>query len=54
MNIKVEMKFEKETKNTYRYEEVLEKNKPPMLKYLYIQKYAFEDKPPSEITVVVS
>jgi len=42
--------FEKETKNTYRFEEL---STSPVVGYLYIKKAAFVNKQPNEITVTI-
>ena len=49
--IETSLVLERETKNTYRYEE--KPGKAPVLKTLYIQKWAVGDKPPKEIRVTV-
>ena len=45
--------FEKETKNTYRYQVELE-GKPPAITTLYIMKWALGTKPPVRIKVTVT
>jgi len=47
--MEVEMEIEKETPGTYRYREIA-RGKPPAIKTLYVQKWAFE-KPPKRIRV---
>jgi len=47
------MRYEKSTKNTYRYMEENELDKPPVLKTLYIQKWAFAGNPPKQIKVKI-
>jgi hypothetical protein len=42
--------FEKETKNTYRFEEL---SASPVVGYLYIKKAAFVNKQPNKITVTI-
>jgi hypothetical protein len=42
--------FEKETKNTYRFEEL---STSPVVGYLYIKKAAFTNKQPNKITVTI-
>ena len=41
--IEVEMEFDRETKNTYRFSEIA-KGKPPMIGNLYIQKWALPNR----------
>ena len=48
----VTFELEKETKNTYRFEEVA-KGSPPMIGTLYIQKWVFETTPKT-ISVSIS
>ena len=43
--------LERDTKNTYRFQEVA-KGEPPLIGTLYVQKWAFENKPQT-ITVVI-
>ena len=43
--------LEKETKNTYRYQE--KPGKVPALRTLYVQKWAIGSNPPKEIKVTV-
>jgi len=42
--------FEKETKNTYRFEEL---STSPMIGYLYVKKAAFMNKKPEYITITL-
>ena len=51
MEIEVEMEFERETKNTFRYSEIA-RDKPPVVGSLYIQKWALSDRP-DRISVVI-
>ncbi len=54
MRIEVELEIEKETKNTIRYAEVEnEEGKPPILRTLYIQKWALGKQPPRRIQVTI-
>lgn len=48
--IRIKMKRQKETKNTFRYEEIETKGQPPVLNTLYIQKWV---NPPNEIVVTI-
>jgi len=51
----IEFEMEKETKNTIRYAEVVtDDGMPPVVKTIYIQKWALKDKPPSKIKVVIT
>ena len=43
--------LERQTKNTYRFQEAA-KGEPPLIGTLYIQKWAFE-KAPNRITVII-
>ena len=52
LSFSVTMRLEKETKNTYRYEEETA-GQPPVIKTLYIQKWKFEGKVPERIKVTV-
>ena len=52
-NIEAKFRFERETKNTYRYEEETE-GMPPAIKTLYIQKWAVGRNPPKKIKVTIS
>ena len=47
----ITFELERETKNTYRFQEVA-KGAPPLIGTLYVQKWAFET-PPKTITVVI-
>ena len=47
----VTFELERDTKNTYRFQEVT-KGEPPLIGILYIQKWAFE-KAPKTITVSI-
>ena len=51
--IQIELKLEKETKGTFKYQEVADVN-PPALKNLYILKYAVGKVPPEKIKVTIS
>jgi hypothetical protein len=46
-------RFEKETKNTYRYQEDPEGGQPPKIGSLYVQKWALPGKP-EVLTVTVT
>lgn len=50
--IEAEFEIEKETKNTIRYEEVTD-GKPPVIRTLYIQKWALGKNPPKRIKVTI-
>ena len=52
MKFTVKMKFEKETKNSLRYQEVEEKGQPPRIGTLYIKKWAVSE-PATLLTVTV-
>jgi len=43
--VEVEFVYEKETRNTYRYEEVPQAGKPPVVRTLYVQKWALPSAP---------
>ena len=49
----IKMVTDKVTKGTIRYAEVTEPGKPPVIKTLYIQKWALGDPVPREITVTI-
>jgi len=51
MEIKLEMEFERETKNTFRYSEIA-RDKPAAVGNLYIQKWALSERP-DKISVVI-
>lgn len=40
MDIEADFELEKETKNTFRYQEVTTDKHPPYIKTLYVQKWA--------------
>lgn len=46
------LRFEKETKNTYRYDAVND-GQPPTLDNLYVQKWALGEEPPEEVVVSI-
>ena len=52
-DIKAKFRLERETKNTYRYEEETD-GMPPAVRTLYIQKWALGINPPEKITVIIS
>jgi len=50
----IAFELQKETKNTFKYEERPPAGQPPRIGALYIQKWAFgEDRPPARLTVRV-
>ena len=49
--MKVNFKKEKETKNTVRYQEVVEEGKPPVIGTLYLQKWFAGDS--AELTITI-
>lgn len=51
--IEVKMELEKKTLNTYRYKELVEPKKPPILKTLYIQQFVFGDSAPKNLSVKI-
>jgi len=51
--IEAKFRLERETKNTYRYEEETD-GMPPSIRTLYIQKWAVGQNPPQRIKVTVS
>ena len=51
--IEAKFRLERETKNTYRYEEETD-GMPPAIRTLYIQKWAVGQNPPQRIKVTVS
>jgi len=51
--VQVEMEFEKETKNSYRYKEVKVEGQAPRIGQFYIQQHALPGKP-ERITVTVT
>ena len=52
MEKRLTFELERETKNTYRFQEVA-KGTPPVIGTLYVQKWAFESTPQS-ITVTIN
>lgn len=48
--MKLHFKFERETKNTYRFEEL---SASPMVGYLYVKKAAFMNQQPNNIIVTI-
>jgi len=48
----LKFKLEKETKNTIRYQEVVE-DKPPIVGTIYVQKWWLSPEPPKELTVTI-
>ena len=52
MKIEKEFKVEKETKNTYKFEEIKEVKEPPVIGTLYVQKWVFE-RPPSRLRITI-
>ncbi len=52
--IMVSFVFEKETKGTYRFQEVEEPGKPPKVGTLYLKKYMFPTTRPQELTIEIS
>jgi hypothetical protein len=51
--ITIEFAFERATKNTVRYQEVVEPGYPPKVGTLYIQKWAVGSKAPARLTVTI-
>ena len=49
----IKFKMEKETPNTVRFQEVPEEGMPPVVKTLYVQKWALGTAVPGEITVTI-
>lgn len=47
----VEFEYEKDTKNTYRFQEI---GQPAKIGALYVQKWVFEEQPPQKLTVKVT
>ena len=50
--IVAEFEIEKETKNTIRYEEITE-GRPPVIRTIYIQKWALGKNPPKKIKITI-
>ena len=48
----IEFEKEKETKNTIRYMEITD-GKPPVINYLYIQKWALKPTTPEKIKITI-
>lgn len=46
-----EFEYEKDTKNTYRFQEI---DQPVKIGALYVQKWALGEKPPQKLTVKVT
>ncbi len=54
MKAEINMKFEKETKNTFRFmEETKDLSATPIIGTLYVQKSAFQGKTPQAIKVSI-
>ncbi len=51
--ITIEFAFERETKNTFRYQEVVEPGYPPKIGALYIQKWIVGSKAPARLKVTI-
>jgi len=49
----ITFKLEKETKNTYRYQEQPEDGKPPVISTIYVQKWFLGNPAPKEITITI-
>lgn len=49
----VHLVFERNTPNTVRYSEVHEPGRAPVIKTLYVQKWALGKKTPLELTVTI-
>lgn len=52
MKLEATLTLEKETKNTYRYQEE-QTGKPPILGYLYLKKQAVGSPPPQKIHATI-
>jgi hypothetical protein len=50
----VALRFERETKNTYRYAEIVGPDEQPVIGTLYVQKSAIPATAPQELTVTIS
>ena len=46
-------RLERETKNTYRYEEESEGGMPPIMRTIYLQKWFTGNPPPEKIVVII-
>ena len=53
MKTDISMKFEKATKNTFRFTEVTKDEAAPIIGTLYVQKSAFQGKTPEAIKVSI-
>jgi len=51
--ITVEFAFERATKNTFRYQEVVEPGYPPKIGTIYIQKWIVGNKAPAKLKVTI-
>lgn len=51
--IQATFQVEKETKNTIRYAEKPEADKPPVTGAIYLQRWALPDPAPQSVTVIV-
>jgi hypothetical protein len=51
--IDVEFEFEKDTKNTRRFKEVVEGDAVPVIGTLYVQQSAFKGEIPERVTVTI-
>jgi len=51
--ITIEFAFERATKNTFRYQEVVEPGYPPKVGTIYIQKWIVGSKAPARLKVTI-
>ena len=51
--MEVVLEFERATKNTYRYQEIIEAGKPPVIRTMYVQKWVLGNNPPQKIKVKI-
>ncbi len=51
--LKATFKLEKETKNTYKFQEKTLPGKPPVCGTLYLQKYIFKQPPQSDVVLTI-
>lgn len=49
----IEFTFERATKNTFRYQEVVESGQPPKVGTIYIQKWVAGNKAPAKLVVTL-
>ena len=52
-SVVIEFSFERATKNTFRYQEVVEAGQPPKIGTIYVQKWVVGNKAPAKLRVTL-